>query len=94
MLNPHDNDYKGVILFISWRGKWSKREFINIMRGKDEKVTGYIYFVGKFIKAGGIGEAKNTCLDAPQDIRFNQTELHTCNIVCMYCMHVFYACIV
>ena len=50
------------------------------MRRKGEKVTGYIYFVGKFTKAGGIGEAKNTCLDAPQDIRFNQTELHTCDI--------------
>ena len=77
LLNPHDNDYMGVILFISWRVKWSKREFINIMKRKGGK--GYRVFIlcGKVYKSWEKEKAKTVCLDAPHNI-VNQTGLNLC----------------
>ena len=54
LLDPHYNGYKEFISFVSWRGKVGVKESLLIlMKGKGGKVTGYLYFMEKFTKAGG-----------------------------------------
>ena len=58
-----------VYIIYLLRGNWSKREFIDIMKGEREKGYRVLYFVEKFTKVGGKEKIKNICLDALQDIR-------------------------